>query len=99
MAQLWVTEYGGYSPGPTQAAMTPKIRSYAIAISTVAAVSTIPFDPATNYVRFNTDVGCHVSFVTSTSVTLASTTDPRMPADNTEYFGVKSGMYPSVVST
>jgi hypothetical protein len=99
MANLWVTEYGGYAPGPSQVAMTPKLTSYVVAISTVAAVSTVAFGPATNYVRLNTDVGCHLSFVTSTGVTLASTLDPRLPADGIEYFGVQSGRYISVVST
>lgn len=99
MAQIWVTEYGGFASGPLQVAQTPKINRYVIAISGTASVSTIAFDPATNYVRLNTDAGCHVTFVTSTGATLASTLDSRLPADNTEYFGVKSGMYVSVVST
>jgi hypothetical protein len=96
MSTLYITEYGGMAPGPLQVAMTPKIATYTLTVGS-AAVSTRPFDPATNYIRLHTDAICSIAIVASTTG-VATTSDPRMAADNTEYFGVPNGYRVAVIS-
>lgn len=98
MATLFITEYSGLGSGPSQVVQGKKIASYTLALSTTPAYSTRPFDPATNIVRLHTDAICSVAIVASTTATAAAITDPRMAADNTEYFGVPNGHVVSAIS-
>ena len=98
MAKLYITEYAGRGPNSLQISMetTAFVADRALSLSTVAAVSTIPFDNATNYIRINTDVAVSIAIVPTTG-TLATINNKRMAADATEYFGVRGGYYISAI--
>lgn len=98
MATLYITEfqaigYAGMPPlaagtnGPTQAAQQPQVAKQTVAISGTAAQSN-PFNAATTLIRIHTDSIC--SFVVGAAPS-ATTSDARMVAGQTEYFGVPQG--------
>ena len=97
MAKLYICEYQGPGPNKQQVSLeTTHLIERTITLSTVAAVTTVPFDNATNYIRVNTDVAVSILVVASTG-TLATINNKRMAADATEYFGVRGGYYISAI--
>ncbi len=84
---VYVSEYGGYAPGPLQIAQEPPLVEYVLTPSTSGVTSTRAFDPATNYIRIHTDGIISFGVVASTTLAVAIT-NKRMAASATEYFGV-----------
>lgn len=95
---ITITEYGGFASGPLQVAMEPAIKSYTLSPTSDATYSTRPFDPATNYIRLQTDAIAKIAIVASTAGSI-TTTGKRFPADATEYFGVPNGYVVVAAST
>lgn len=93
MATLYLTEYGSVGSERTQIAQTPCVAMQTVAIG-VEAKSAV-FKPSTRFIRVHVDAIC--SIVISSSPT-ATTSDTRMSADSTEYFGVNPGDKLSVIS-
>lgn len=105
MATLYITEFQalgqaglpswGYGPNaPTQAAQQPPIAEQTVAISGSSSTSAA-FNAATVLVRLHTDAICSIEFGNAPA---AGTTDARMAAGQTEYFGVTPGMKVAVIS-
>jgi hypothetical protein len=98
MAKVYISEYGGPGPNKLNVAMeSTMLAERTISLSTVAAVTTVPFDNACNYIRVHTDAICSIAIVPSTA-SLATINSKRMAADQTEYFGVRGGYYISAIS-
>lgn len=98
MATLYITEYPGIREqgGGVQAAMVPALQKQTVAISGTAASPSKAFHPDTRVVRLHTDAICSVAFGTSPT---ATATDPRMAADQTEYFALPgNGLTVSVIT-
>lgn len=96
---VYVSEFGGFAPGPLQIAFTPGIGTdYVITPTTSGVNSTRAFDNATNYIRVHTDGICSIAMVATTTAAAAAITNMRMPANTTEYFGVKPGYHVSVIT-
>jgi len=97
MATLYVTEYQGLSTAYNDTAQA--VPGTPVAIQTVAisgaAASSAPFNANTTLVRLHTDSIC--SF-TMGSAPVATTSCPRMAANQTEYFGVRPGQTVSVIA-
>lgn len=90
MAFLYILEassLGQVANGQIQSVNLPAITVQKIAISGVSTQSA-PFNSATKAVRLHCDAIC--SFKGGNDPT-ATTNDPRMAADQTEYFGVQPG--------
>lgn len=94
MAVLYITEYTEVTVLPpgwvTQAPLEPPIAEQMVAISGASAVSN-PFNSKTTYVRLHTDAICSVLFGVSTALPLATTSNQRLSANQTEYKGVRPG--------
>lgn len=90
MATLYVTEYASpeYDSGLVQIAEEPETTTQTVAISGSSAATTNAFHNNTNIVRLHTDSICSVVFGVSPT---AATTNRRMNAGDTEYFGVGLG--------
>lgn len=103
MATLYISEYSQVASvntpsGPSQAiGQAPQEPPLAEQIVNIAASSTpsSPFGRATTMVRLHTDAICSVSFGASPT---ATTTNKRMGAGQTEYFGVVPGYSVAVVA-
>lgn len=98
MATAYITEFNRAAPGGgcgLQIAEQPPIASQTVAIG-VETKSTA-FNTATSFIRVHVDAIC--SILVGTAPT-AATTDARMAADQTEYFGVQpgGGMKISIIS-
>lgn len=94
MATLYVSEYAnvaavGHSYGPAtvvgQAPLEPPLAEYTVPFGSASAA----FQAKTTFVRLHADAICSVAFGASPS---ASTTNKRMAANQTEYFGVPAGL-------
>jgi hypothetical protein len=97
MATLYVEEYSTIAGGPStsgpahaqvQAPQEIALASQIIAITGSSTQCTNPFNAATRSVRLHTDSICSVAFGVSPT---AVTTQKRMAANQTEYFGVRNG--------
>lgn len=97
MAKVYVSEYGGLAVGGMQVGQEASLTEYTISLSSVAAVATQAIDAATTIIRIHTDAICSIALVTSTTGA-ATTTNKRMAANATEYFGVKFGQHVTVIS-
>jgi hypothetical protein len=98
MATLYITEYssiGDALNGKAQVAGASFIATQTVALSGSSARSTA-LSAQTKLVRLHTDAIC--SFKVGGSTVTAATTDPRMAADNTEYFGVNGGEYIAAIT-
>lgn len=98
MATLYITEYssiGNSQNGPAQTAVGKFIATQTVALSGSTARSAA-LSAQTKIVRLHTDAICSFKFGGSTVT--AATTDPRMAADNTEYFGVDGGEYIAAIT-
>jgi hypothetical protein len=97
MAVLYISEYGYgalEAAGSTiPAGKEPVITNQVIAIGGVSAVSA-PFNSATKFVRLHSDEVCSVRFGMTP---VASLTDARMAANQTEFFGVFPGLSVAVI--
>ena len=96
MAVLYVSEYGGLAVGGLPVGFEPSIRDYTLAIG-AGGVSTVAFDNATTIIRVHTDAICSIAIVATTTST-ATTSNKRMGAGATEYFGVRGGYHVSVIT-
>lgn len=87
MATLYVTEFSCITTDHIQAAQEPELASQTVAISGASAASGA-FSDTTRLVRVHTDSICSIKFGTSPT---ATTSNRRMAANQTEYFGVPMG--------
>lgn len=98
MATLYITEYAKpafTALGTISAAALPTIvAEQTVAISGSSAASAA-FSAATRFVRIHTDAICSISYGAAPT---AVTTQARLPADATEYFGVNAGDKVAVIS-
>lgn len=96
MSILYITEFAtftlvGAPGGAGQIAEQPEIANQAITIGASSAQSAA-FNSKTRFVRLHTDVICAIEFGTNpTAVAAGGTGTARMPANQTEYFGVPQG--------
>ena len=98
MSKAYVTEYSGpLMGGNAQVVSSRSIRTQVVDFSGGAARTALPFSDNTKIVRVNVDAICCKK--TGDVNVAASTSDERMAADNTEYFGVQPGDYMSFIST
>lgn len=87
MATLYVTEYArpAFDAGIIQIAAEPETTTQVISVSGSSAATTNAFKAGTEIVRLHTDSICSVVFGASPT---ATTSNRRMNAGDTEYFGV-----------
>lgn len=91
MATLYITEFATTQLDLNgQAAQVVEGRPIADDTVTVAGTSdqSAAFNAKTRLIRVHTDVACHILIGENPT---ATTSDARMAADQTEYFGVKAG--------
>jgi hypothetical protein len=93
MASLYITEYGSVGSERTPIAQSPRVAMQKLTVG--AETKSAAFQPSTRFIRVHTDAIC--SIVISTAPT-ATTSDSRMAAGDTEYFGVNPGDKLSVIS-
>lgn len=94
MATLYITEYataGWTTSGGLQIGQEPAVTTQAIVIPGTSAT----FQTNTRFVRLHTDAICSVLFGPNPT---ATTVNPRMNANQTEYFGVVGGQKVSVAA-
>jgi hypothetical protein len=88
MATLYVTEFADIGTSrnarPTQVAQIPQIATSVVTVSASSSTGAV-FNTNTNLVRLQADTVCSVVFGITPS---ATTTSPRMAANQTEYFVV-----------
>lgn len=92
MAVLYITEYGllGNLNGvAAQAPLEPAITTQTVSIGGSSAQSSA-FNAQTSMVRLHTDSICSILFGTTSTAT-ATTSTPRMAANQTEYFAINKG--------
>lgn len=98
MAKLYVQEYAkaaGDDMGKlVQAGQEPALASQTVAIGG-SSVQSVAFNTRTKFVCLSTDVICSVKFGTNPT---AATSDRRLPADDTHYYGVQGGHKVAVIS-
>lgn len=107
MSTLYIEEYGSigstpvngqvFGPVQIQAAAQPRIAEQHITFTGTAGTS-LAFNAATRLVRIHVDGICSYRFSVGAAGTAAVTTDPRMPADNIEYFVVPGGAFVSAIT-
>lgn len=106
MATLYVREYRGIgntqnvtgiglSNLPTQGAQEPGVDQPTININPSTTPSNA-FSPTTQLVRLHTDAVCSISF--GPPGTVATTSNARMAANQTEFFSVIPGQIVAVIS-
>lgn len=93
MSFLYLTEYGGTGTGRGDVAQGPSITTQKLAIG--VAVSSNPFNLNTHFIRVHVDAICSVAIGGNPT---ATTSNKRMAADQTEYWGVRPGDILSVIS-
>lgn len=102
MATVYITEFKGAGRAAASrdgipVAQQPPVAGYTVALTTTATMSTWAPGAGVNFVRVNTDQTCSFLFSSSTAG-LATTTNARLPANATEYFGVSTDYRFSVIS-
>lgn len=97
MANLYIREYQGGAVfyGSFLGAKEPALNDQVVAIGAGSNQSQ-PFGPATRVIRVNTDSAC--SFVIAKSNPVATTSNARMSAESTEYFGIDPGDILAVIA-
>jgi len=94
MTKLYVAEFAEVEIGPAgrvgQFAAQPTLAEQVVDYTAGSAQSS-PFNTNTRFVRLHTDAICSVVFGTTTPTLTAATTNARMAANQTEYFGVPKG--------
>lgn len=103
MATLYVSEYRllasvpsstNYAPMPAQGPQEPPQAEYTVAISGSSTQGPL-FGGFTALIRIHCDAVCSVSVGTNPT---ATTTNKRLAANQTEYFGVSPGQQIAVIS-
>lgn len=99
MSTLYISEYAEVAHGLSGSSSFPVAPEPALADQTVAisgsSTQSNAFGAATRMIRVHTDTICSVLIGTNPT---ALATSKRMPADNTEYFGVQPGAKIAVIS-
>lgn len=94
MAVAYITEYHGLAMNNlAHMALEPAIAAQVVAIG--AEAKSAAFNSETRYIRVHVDAICSVKIGLAPT---ATTTDARLAASQTEYFGVKPGDKISVIS-
>jgi len=88
MATLYVSEFGDLAIGRAQAMTLPPLRMQTVAIGASSETTAFAFTENTRMVRVHTDAICSIA---ASAAPTATTSDLRLAADQTEYFGVKPG--------
>jgi hypothetical protein len=89
---LYIEEYGllGNVNGvAAQAPLQPSITTQTVSIGG-SSTQSVAFNAQTSLVRLHTDVICSYLFGTASTAT-ATTSTPRMAANQTEYFAIQKG--------
>jgi hypothetical protein len=103
MATLYIAEYRqlasvpsatNYAPQPVQAPQEPPLVEQTIAIAGSSTASA-PFNGFTAMIRVNCDAICSVAIGVNPT---ATTTNKRLAANQTEFFGVAPGQQIAVIS-
>jgi hypothetical protein len=98
MASLYITEYQRMATDgvgrQTPVGYEPALATQKVTISGVSAQSAA-FNTKTTFVRLHTDAICSIVFGSNPT---AAVTDPRMPLDAVEYFGVIGGQKVAVIT-
>lgn len=98
MAVLYISEYAvqgnSQGGGALPIAAGPALATQTVAIGGASAQSSA-FNASTRYIRVHTDAICSVLIGKDPT---ATTSSPRMAADQTEYFGVVGGDKIAVIS-
>ena len=104
MSVLYIAEFSFLAPVtqgnfvemkvPAPVAQVPPIAEQTVSISGSHAESSA-FNASTRFVRVETDAICSIAFGTSP---VATTSNMRLAANQTEYFGVAPGSKISVIS-
>lgn len=90
---VYVSEYGNLGgPVHAQVPQEPPFAEYTVAPGAVGAA----FGQFTKMIRVHTDAVC--SILVSTAGTAASTSNKRLAANQTEYFGVNAGQKLAVIA-
>lgn len=99
MALLDITEYAELAvdaPGKTIAVgREPAVAEQQLAI-TSPAVQSAAFSDTTKFIRVHADTACRIAYGVDPTATGAHR---RIPANGTEYFGVRAGHKISVITT
>lgn len=95
MTTLYITEYLDID-GTRQVPREPPLAKQTLS-NAGAAVASNPFDARTTVIRLHTDTVCSVVIGQAGSSPVATTTDGRMAANQTEYRGVMGGQVLSVI--
>lgn len=90
MGKLYVSEFGELAIGRAQAMALPPLRTQIVDYSGTSAKTTQAFGENTRMIRVHTDSICSIAVGPQATIT-ATTTDQRMAADQTEYYGVSPG--------
>lgn len=99
MAILDITEYkeqaGALGRTVLPAGQEPSMLNQQLPI-TISSQKSAAFNEQTNFVRVQTDAACRIVFGNEPT---ASSSSMRMPANATEYFGVKPGQKIAVITS
>jgi hypothetical protein len=102
MATLYVAEYKllsstlsslNFAPVTTQAPQEPPTTEQVVSIAASSTASQ-PFNQSTTLIRVHADSICSVAIGTNPT---ATTTNKRLAANQTEYFGVAAGQQIAVI--
>lgn len=100
MSVLYITEYKSVAVasgagGPLAVALEPPVTTQTVSIGAGSAASAA-FNVNTHFVRLNTDETCSVKFGVSPT---ATTSDERLAANQTEFFGIsQAGLSVAVIA-
>lgn len=101
MAFMYVSEYrivSAIGPSGSPIGQEPSIDQAPVAIGGVSE-ETAAFQSSTLFVRIDVDTACSIVFINpGDNTTVATTSNKRMPANATEYFGVRPGMKVAVIA-
>lgn len=78
------------------AGMEPAIKTQIVAVG-AGSLASVAFTSATKFVRLHTDTNCNLVFGDSTA-TAVKDVSMRMPANQTEFWGVRPGAYVAVIA-
>jgi hypothetical protein len=93
MASLYLAEFGGLVKDKLAIPQTPPLAEQKLTIG--AETDSVAFNPDTTVIRVHVDAICSIAFGASPT---AAVTNMRLAANQTEYFGVRSGDKLSVIT-
>lgn len=98
MAKVYIAEFGaagtGGGGGDLQISEMPPLREQTVSISG-SSVQSAAFGAGTEFIRVQVDAICSIAIAESPT---ATTSKMRLAADQTEYFGVRSGLKLAVIT-